>query len=88
MAKQKITYKSLSKAEVQEFINDAGKKITYKMVGHSFRSSKHVPKQFCSNCGLLNLNNKFTRWAIGKGCYNEFHPGYSAAIRRYSTTKF
>lgn len=84
MAKNKIIYKSLSKAEIQQFLNEANNKITYKMVGHTWKSSKHIPKQFCSGCGLLRLNNDFTRWSIDKGCLNEFHPGFLSARKRYS----
>jgi len=86
MSKQ--SYKSLSKSEVKEFVNGANKKITYKMVGHTWRTSKNMSKQFCSGCGLVSLNNSFTRWSIDKGCLNEYHPGYKAARKRCSKTKF
>ena len=33
-------------------------------------------KAFCPKCGLVALNNDFTRWAIDKGCNANDHPQY------------
>lgn len=57
----------------------------YEMKGHTFNkmvSSKPV----CSNCGLIGLNNDFTRWCIDKGCYADLHPQYNAVKKKF--TKF
>ena len=88
MSKEKIAYKTLSKSELAEFLDEAGRKVIYKKIGHTFRNKKNLSKQICSGCGLMRLNNNFTRWAIDKGCLSEYHPGYSAARKRYSTIKF
>ena len=37
---------------------------------------KGVGKQKCVKCGLVALNNKFTEWAISKGCNHEDHPDH------------
>jgi len=37
---------------------------------------KGAGKQYCKSCGLLNLNNKFTKWCIDKGCLNDLHSNY------------
>lgn len=47
----------------------------YKMVPHSFQRIVGG-KQVCSKCGLIALNNKFSVWALEKGCYNDLHPDY------------
>lgn len=63
---------------------ESQQKETYKMVGHSF--NKVIGgKQVCSNCGLVALNNEFTRWSIDKGCYADLHPQYKSVKIR--TTK-
>lgn len=79
--------KSLSQTEIQEFLNDAKKQQAYKMVGHSWTQKKNMSKQICKNCGLVRLNNKFTQWAVDKGCMNELHSGYKAARARYTGEK-
>ena len=79
--------KTFSQAEVQELIHDANRKITYKMVPHQWKTSKNLPKPYCNRCGLLDLNNDLSRWAISKGCLNAEHSGYASAIKRYSKTK-
>lgn len=44
-------------------------------------------KTRCAKCGLVSLNNDFTRWAISKGCNNEDHPGYKNARIKYTQTR-
>tara|TARA_R110002020_G_scaffold186807_3_gene384894 strand:+ start:99 stop:311 length:213 start_codon:yes stop_codon:yes gene_type:complete len=55
-------------------------KRTYKMVPHG-PWVRFAGKQYCANCGLFNLNNKFTNWAIDKGCENYLHPSYKQMRR-------
>lgn len=50
-------------------------KETYKYKPHNFKG-KINNKSYCIHCGLVALNNDFTRWAIDKGCMNELHPSY------------
>ena len=57
----KINYTRLTKYEVQDFLDDAKRKIIYKKIGHTWRTSKSMSKQYCSSCGLVRLNNPFTR---------------------------
>jgi hypothetical protein len=47
----------------------------YKYEAHNFNRSI-VGKQYCSKCGLIALNNKFTEWSINVGCNAEDHPNY------------
>lgn len=62
----------------EEYVNES-----YKMQGHSF--SKVVGgKQVCKSCGLVALNNDFTRWSIDKGCYSDLHPEYKNARKRFT----
>jgi hypothetical protein len=48
----------------------------YKMEPHRF-DTMIAGKQMCSRCGLMRLNNKFTDWAVKKGCNNDDHPDYA-----------
>ena len=41
-------------------------------------------KQVCKSCGLVALNNDFTRWSIDKGCYSDLHPEYKNARKRFT----
>lgn len=51
----------------------------YKMEPHSFKEEcRIVGKPYCSKCGLVALNNDFTRWSIDKGCLSELHPQYNS----------
>ena len=58
----------------------------YKFKAHSF-TKRVAGKQYCSNCGLVSLNNDFTRWAVRMGCYNEAHPGYKSQRKKASLIK-
>lgn len=60
-------------------------KEAYQMKGHTFNQMASG-KPVCSNCGLIALNNDFTRWCIDKGCYADLHPQYNSAKKRL--TKF
>ena len=66
-----------SKDAFKAVFGDDSKKETYKMVGHSFNKTISG-KSVCSNCGLIVLNNEFTRWCIEKGCYADLHPQYNS----------
>lgn len=77
-----IKIRTLSPEEVKEFVNSANSTISYKMVPHTWRTSKRFNKQYCSGCGLILLNNDFTRWSVNHGCLNNYHSGYNAARKR------
>ena len=53
----------------------------YKFKAHSF-TKRIVGKQYCSSCGLLSLNNDFTRWAVKMGCNNSLHPNHKRELKR------
>ena len=53
----------------------------YTMVPHTFKS-KISGKDVCSNCGLMRLNNPFTKWAVRMGCENDLHPAYKSERRK------
>ena len=46
----------------------------YKFEGHNPIKRKSMPWLVCKHCGLIYLRNKFTSWAIKKGCMNHWHP--------------
>jgi hypothetical protein len=52
------------------------RKETYKFEAHSFIQNSRIGKPVCSSCGLIALNNSFTRFSIDKGCLSELHPSY------------
>ncbi len=55
-------------------------KTTYEYEAHTPKKLKGNNKWLvCTNCGLVYLRNKFTQWAIDKGCLADFHPGYKSA---------
>ena len=58
----------------------------YKFKAHSF-NKRIVGKQYCSHCGLLALNNDFTRWSIKMGCNSGDHPNYKNERRKASLVK-
>lgn len=46
----------------------------YKLEQHRFHlDCKIAGKQYCIDCGLIRLNNDFTRWALDKGCNYKDH---------------
>lgn len=57
-------------------------KETYKPIAHSWRYSKILRKQYCKNCGLIHSKNKFTKWAVDKGCLNDLHSSYKSKRRK------
>lgn len=61
-------------------------KESYKMISHSF-NKRIVRKQYCSKCGLLSLNNEFSRWAVKMGCNNIDHPAYKSQRNKASLVK-
>lgn len=56
--------------------SDIAGEIKYEMENHSWTKSGSFPWEYCRYCGLIALRNKFTKWAINKGCNNSYHPGY------------
>jgi hypothetical protein len=55
----------------------------FKKENHRF-DGKIAGKTYCTKCGLIFLNNKFTEWAVAKGCNNEDSPEYERARKRLS----
>lgn len=53
----------------------------YKYEGHSF-SRSIAGKKYCTRCGLIALNNEFSRWSVDKGCLNNLHPSYKAQRKK------
>lgn len=53
----------------------------YEFIPHRF-TDRVCGKQVCVGCGLIALNNKFTDWAIDKGCDNLYHPSYKSQRRK------
>lgn len=76
-------YKTLNEKEKNDFLSHKESRV-YKYVGHHFVPLKGVGKNYCTNCGLMALNNDITRWCIDKGCFHDVHSGYKAAIRRFT----
>lgn len=66
----------------KQFMEDALKKDTYKYVPHGpWHILKGTGKQYCHKCGLIGLNNNFTRWSVDKGCFSELHPQFKSKKR-------
>lgn len=59
-------------------------KEVYEYKAHSFIHSKGAGKQYCVYCGLVNANNKFTDWAVQKGCLNELHPQFKSTRAKFT----
>ncbi len=53
----------------------------YKYKAHSFNRSV-VGKQYCSRCGLIALNNPFTKWAVRMGCNNADHSQFKSQLKK------
>lgn len=58
--------------------------MTYKYEPHAFYKRKFLPWLICAHCGLIALNNAFTRWAIEKGCDNDNHPDFARKRKELS----
>jgi hypothetical protein len=58
--------------------------MTYTYEAHSPQKRKNIPWPICKYCGLVYLNNDFTRWAVKMGCNNNDHPGYAAARLKFT----
>lgn len=69
----------------EELFGEQRVKETYKFEGHSFKG-QIAGKTYCVKCGLFALNNKFSEWAVDKGCLNSLHP--SAKSKRQLTNPF
>lgn len=50
--------------------------IKYEYEPHHFIKRKNLSWQQCVKCGLIGLNNPFTRWSVDKGCNSYYHPSY------------
>lgn len=51
---------------------------------HAFIKRKLMPWSYCKYCGLVTLNNSFTRWCIDKGCNSRYHPSYENVKHKYT----
>lgn len=51
---------------------------------HRFVKHKRLQWPMCVRCGLVGLNNSFTRWCVDKGCNSTKHPSYAMARSRYT----
>lgn len=71
----KMVWETISLAEFAD-----GVERIYRMEPHAWEHRKCFPWARCVRCGLLWFNNKLTRWAIGKGCFNKLHPNYRARV--------
>jgi hypothetical protein len=59
------------------------KEDTYKFKPHNFSSGlKAGGKSYCSCCGLVALNNDFSRWSVRMGCFSDVHPEYKNKRKR------
>ncbi|AHX01079.1 hypothetical protein M316_0014 [Nitrincola phage 1M3-16] len=61
----------------EQLFGEKQQKEAYKMEHHQF-NGRVGGKAYCTRCGLVSLNNSFTRWAADKGCLNELHPSYKS----------
>lgn len=59
----------------------------YNYESHQFVFNKKIGKTYCVKCGLILLNNDFSKWASEKGCHNEYHSSYKS-IKTKFTNKF
>lgn len=73
MSKSKDAFKTIF-GEVQQ-------KETYQLKGHSFNGII-AGKPYCMGCGLIALNNDFSRWCADKGCYYDLHPQFQSTKKR------
>jgi hypothetical protein len=62
--------------------NNKDIKETYKYECHSFLPLKGVGKLYCVYCGLVNLNNDPTRWAVKMGCNYKDHVSYRNKMKK------
>lgn len=64
-----------------EVFGEAPTKESYKMEGHSF-GGRAGGKPYCIKCGLMALNNAFSRWSVKHGCKSDLHPSFKAQRRK------
>ncbi len=58
--------------------------MTYTFESHKWGERKFMSWAICERCGLVLLNNRFTRWHVEKGCNARDHSGYARARIRYT----
>lgn len=64
-------------------VADINEKPEYSQETHQpVKMFKRLPWLVCKKCGLMYLNNSFTRWCIDKGCNYEYHSGYKAQMHK------
>ena len=62
-------------------------KIKFEYEPHNFKKTKNLAWPVCQYCGLVSINNGFTRWAVDKGCNNRYHPSYESTRKKFSIMK-
>lgn len=71
----------------EQVFGERYQKERYKMEPHNYSSGRKAGgKPVCSRCGLVALNNEFSRWSVGVGCLSELHPQYSRQRKRAGTS--
>ena len=66
-----------------EIFGEEFKTEKYEFEPHSFKG-RVCGKAYCVKCGLVDLNNDFTLWAISKGCNNHNHPDYERVRKKFT----
>jgi hypothetical protein len=54
---------------------------SYRMEPHNM-SGRVNNKPYCVKCGLVSLNNGFSRWSIDKGCLSDLHPSFKTQRKK------
>lgn len=54
---------------------------------HEATPVKFMPWLMCRKCGLVYLNNRFTKWCRTVGCDNEYHPDYEKMRKKLTGIK-
>jgi len=54
---------------------------------HKPRKRGNITWMVCDGCGLVYLNNEFTRWSIKKGCNYQDSPQFEDARKRFTGFK-
>ena len=75
---------TLSRTEIEAWLDEKPVKEPYKMQGHSFKPLNGVGKMYCSRCGLIALRNHATNWCVQHGCNYQDHKSYESAMKKLS----
>lgn len=55
----------------------------YTYEGHKW-NGKVGGKIYCTDCGLVNLNNNLSRWCVDKGCNFRDHPQLEKVVKKFT----